>query len=100
MVLVRQEKAFERHDQALERHDRSIERLFRKMDERDARSEAREERLMRRWERSENLFVSAFSEMSGEHEQMLARLDDMGDAIRANTQAVLSVLDRLEPGTT
>ena len=27
------------------------------------------------------------------------RLDDMQDEIRANTRAVLSVLDRLEPGS-
>lgn len=103
-AFERQEKAFERQEAAFERHDRSIERLFRKMDERDARSEAREERLMARWERSEKLFVSAIAEMSreitAELQQMSARLDDMGDAIRANTQAVLSVLDRLDPGTT
>jgi hypothetical protein len=103
-TFERQARAFERQEQAFDRHDKAIERLFRKMDERDARSEAREERLMERWERSEKLFVSAIADISHETtsqlQQMSARLDDIGDAIRANTQAVLSVLDRLDPGTT
>jgi hypothetical protein len=29
-------------------------------------------------------------------ERMMARLDDMGDQIRANTQAVLRALDRFD----
>lgn len=107
-ALERQEIALQRQEKAFERQERAMAKMFRRMDQRDARAEEREKRaqarhiqLTRRWERSEKLFVAAISDITAETTRELRkigeRLDDMGDEIRANTRAVLSVLDRLDP---
>ena len=49
---------------------------------------------MARMQRTERIFVEALSEISLDIRRNTERLDDMGDAIRANTRAVLSMLDR------
>lgn len=86
------DERWEEHVRVLEGHSRTIERNTESI-----------ERLMRRQDRSEQLFISTIADLERSHhewsERLANRLDDMGDAIRANTQAVLSVLDRLEPGS-
>lgn len=97
-AIERMDARLERHERAFERHGVTIEKLLRRWDEHDALFAAREERLMGRWERSEKLFVEAMSEISLELRMVGERLDDMGDQIKANTQAVLRALDRFGPG--
>jgi hypothetical protein len=104
-LLERATVALERQETAFERQEKSLEQLMRRMDERDARSEAmfrelldRGGRAARRAERSERIFVAALSGIDASMQRSVERLDEMGDAIRANTRAVLSVLDRLEAG--
>jgi len=48
-------------------------------------------------ERSEDRVVEALGDLHLEVARNTARLDDMREGIRANTQAVLSMLDRLGP---
>ena len=55
--------------------------------------------MMLRMERSEAIFVEAMSEIGLGLKRNTERLDDMAGAIRANTRAVLSALDRLGPAT-
>ena len=101
-----------------------LRQICRQLDEQDARaasrheivlreleeSKARDERIRReyaelesvasakdRFARSEKIFVGAMSEINISIQRNIERLDDMADAIRANTRAVLRVLDRLEP---
>ena len=83
----------ERATIALERIDRTFERQADAFD----RQAYSLERLGRRIERSENLFIRAISEIDASLQRNTERLDDMADAIRANTKAVLSALDRLGP---
>ena len=104
-LLERATRAIERQEKTSARHEKALERLMRHMDERDALSEARHqelleghEGLMRRFERSERIFISALTDIDASIQRSIERLDDMADAIRANTRAVLSVLDRLGPG--
>jgi hypothetical protein len=105
-LLERATRAIERQEKTSARQEKAFQRLMRRMDERDALAEARHqelleghERLMRRLERSERVFISALTDIDASIQRSVARLDDMGDAIRANTRAVLSVLDQLGPGT-
>jgi hypothetical protein len=86
-------RAEERHRALLERHRALLERHERS----EGQAEARHRALLERQQRSERLFVSALSEINKSMQRNNERLDDMGEAIRANTRAVLSVLDRLEP---
>ena len=55
------------------------------------------EQMMRRMDRRDDLLVEAIGDIDLSLKRNADRLEDMGDAIRANTQAVLSVLDRLGP---
>jgi len=94
----------ERATVALERHEKALEDLFRRMDERDAHAFERHEALMRghrrlldRFAASEDRVVEALGDLHLEVARNTARLDDMREGIRANTQAVLSMLDRLGP---
>jgi hypothetical protein len=103
-TLARHEAAFSRHEAAFSRHERNMEILFRRMDERDELAAERHEALMRehrrlldRFARSEDRVVDALGDLQNEATRNTSRLDDMGEAIRANTRAVLSVLDRLGP---
>jgi hypothetical protein len=82
----RQAEAFDRHAEAFDRHAEAF-----------VRQAAAFDRLTRRIERSENLFIQAISDIDASIQRSVERLDDMGDSIRANTQAVLSMLDRLGP---
>ncbi len=66
-------------------------------DKSDARAEERPRNLLERQERSERLFVAALSDVDTSIQRNTARLDDMADAIRANTRAVVTVLNGLEP---
>jgi anion-transporting ArsA/GET3 family ATPase len=61
----------------------------------DRRSEECHERLLERSRASERIFIVAMTEIDASLKRNTERLDDMGEAIRANTRAVLSVLDRL-----
>ncbi|MGH2952910.1 MAG: hypothetical protein ACRDK9_02665 [Solirubrobacterales bacterium] len=79
-------RAEERHRALMERH----EELKREGAE-------RHRALMERHRRGERIFVEAFGDIDASIQRNTYRLDDMGEAIRADTRAVLSVLDRLEP---
>ncbi len=98
----------DRHAAVLDRHAAERERL---LDERaaererllDERAAERERLLIERMERSEQHFIDALAENTAEisrlaagHAGMLASLAEIRESIRANTQAVLSVLDRLD----
>lgn len=72
------------------------------------RAEERHRELIERGKTSERVFIAAFSEIEvrlergGERAEAAGRelietLRDMRGSIRANTEAVLSVLDRLGP---
>ncbi len=81
-ALERQEAAFERQEAAFERQAATLEG---------------HRQLLERSQRSESHFIAAMSEIQHGLERNTQRLEDMGDQIRANTRAVLAVLDRLEP---
>ena len=98
-LLERATVALERQERAFERQEQTLEEMMRRWEISDARAEERHRRLFERQERSERIFVEATSEINVSLQRNTERLDDMADAIRANTRAVLSVLDRLEPGT-
>ena len=85
-TFERQAKSFDRQQQSFERQQQSFERMQESF-----------ERTIRRSERSENAFIVAISDIAANIQRNTDRLDDMGEAIRANTQAVLSMLDRLGP---
>lgn len=85
---------------AEERHRESSE--FLAAEERLA--EERHRALLGRGKASERVFVATLTDIDRSIQanielmgEMKDRLDDMGETIRANTQAVLSVLDRLDP---
>jgi hypothetical protein len=105
-LLDRATAALERQTVAFDRHEVALADLFRRMDERDALAAERHEVLMRehrrlldRFARSEDRVVEALGDLHLEASRNTDRLDDMRESIRANTQAVLSVLDRLGPAT-
>jgi hypothetical protein len=92
----------ERATVALERQERTFNEMMRRWEVSDARAEESHRRLLERQERSERIFVEAIGDIEASHgrrlDEIANRLSEMGEAIRANTRAVLSVLDRLEPG--
>jgi hypothetical protein len=57
---------------------------------------ARQERAFERQGRMFAFQTQTFENLIAVTERMIERLDDMGDQIRANTQAVLRALDRLD----
>ena len=57
------------------------------------------ERMMHRMDRRDDTLVEAIGDIDLSLKRNTERLEDMGDAIRANTQAVLAMLDRLGPAT-
>lgn len=82
----------------------AFEKLIRRWDASEARAAEhhralleRHTALLERQERSERHFITAMSDIEAGMQRNTERLDDMADAIRANTRAVLTVLDRLEP---
>lgn len=87
------ERTIARQAESFERQNESFDRMTARFD----RQNEAFDRMTRRWELSENLFLAAISEISASVQRNTERLDDMGEAIRANTRAVLSVLDRLGP---
>jgi glutamine amidotransferase PdxT len=80
-TVARQAESFDRQAEAFDRQAES------------------HERMMHRIERSEATFVRAIGDIDISLQRNTERLEDMGDAIRADTRAVLSVLDRLGPAT-
>ena len=98
-TVASQGKAFERQAVAFDRQAESFEKMMRRMDEDRAEARAHHERMIRRMERSETIFVEAIGDIDQSIQRNTDRLEDMRESIRANTQAILSVLDRLEPGT-
>jgi hypothetical protein len=105
-LLDRATAALERQTVAFDRHEVALADLFRRMDVRDALATERHEVLMRehrrlldRFARSEDRVVEALGDLHLEASRNTDRLDDMRESIRANTQAVLSVLNRLGPAT-
>ena len=56
----------------------------------------RQERAFERQERAFAFQIQTFQNTIALIERLIERLDDMGDQIRANTQAVLRALDRLD----
>jgi hypothetical protein len=65
-------------------------------DLKDIRFEQRQFTL--RSERIAQGYLRVLEDMSGRLEDMSGRLEDMSDQLRANTRAVLSMLDKLERG--
>jgi len=63
----------------------------------DRRAEERHAQLLERSRASERIFIEALTDIDASIKRTNERLEDMGEAIRANTRAVLSVLDRLGP---
>jgi len=97
----------ERADQRLEeskRHwDRRLEQseLYwrEQLEESMRRSDEGATRIIARMAKDEQHFIEALAENSRELAILHQRSEDMRMSIQANTRAVLSVLDRLEPGT-
>lgn len=92
-------RAEERHRVMLRRWDESI-----------ALDRERHRELIEHGKASERVFIAAFNDIEASLERSNERADtanrehieavrDMRDSIRANTEAVLSVLDRLGPAT-
>lgn len=84
------------------RRDAIVEQLG----EMNRRADERHEQLLARGKASERVFIEALTDIDRSIqrntetiERNTQRLDDMGASIRANTRAVLSVLDRLEPSS-
>lgn len=77
-----------------------VERMDRRAEERDRRAEERDRRFLERMRRSEQHFIDALAENTAEIRRLSEGHEDMRAAIRADTQAVLSVLDRLDGGAT
>lgn len=99
-----QQASFDRQAQAFDRHERTLEQLVMEMREDRVAAEAREERMMRRFERSENVFINAISDIDKNIQRNNERLDELGaglreirDSIRAHTKAIFAMLDRLGP---
>ena len=90
-------RAEERHRWLMSDAEEHHQRLIRRWEQSDARAEERHRKLLERQERSERVFVSALGDIDASIQRNTERLDDMGDAIRANTRAVLTVLNGLEP---
>lgn len=65
----------------------------------DRRAEERHEQLLERSRADERIFIEALTDIDQSIKRNNERLEDMGEAIRANTRAVLAVLDRLGPAT-
>jgi cytochrome c556 len=100
----RQAEAFDRQAEAFDRQERRLERVFSQMQEDRVAAQAREERMMRRFERSEQVFIEAISDIDANIQRNNERLEEMGaglreirDSIRAHTEAIFAVLDRLGP---
>jgi hypothetical protein len=63
----------------------------------DRRAEERHEQLLERSRASQRIFIEALTDIDLSIKRSNERLEDMGAAIRANTRAVLTVLDRFGP---
>lgn len=98
-AIERIDRTLERQEKAFERQEASHDRLMQRLEEDRVEGRARHEQMMRRFERSEQVFIEAISDIDASLKRNTERLDEMGQWIRANTQAVLSVLDRLGPAT-
>ena len=62
----------------------------------DRRAEERDRRFLERMRRSEQHFIDALAENSAEIRRLSEGYEEAREAIRADTRAVLSVLDRLD----
>jgi hypothetical protein len=91
-VLYRQFlKRLDRHLERIDRHMADVREEMRLSREQYADQREFMRELTLRHERSTQAAVRTLDAQT-------RRLDDMGDQIRADTRAVLAVLDRLEPG--
>ena len=101
-----EEQFVETNRRAEERHEFLLRQWHKSM----ALERARHQELIGRGKASERVFISAFDEIVARLERSDQRADaasrehvdairDMRASIRANTEAVLSVLDRLGPAT-
>jgi hypothetical protein len=103
-LLKRHRELSEGHRELLHRNrelgegQRELLKSHRELRESHRELRRHQEKMMRRFERSEGIFIAALSDIEASMQRSIERLDDMGDAIRADTRAVLSVLDRLGPG--
>jgi len=94
------QRAIERIDTTFASYGRVLEQVVLQSNAAEERAQERHRQLLERSQRESGHVIAAISEVSADLHRVGQRLDDMKDEIRANTQAVLSVLDRLEPGTT
>ena len=94
--------AADRYNRIAARADAAVERMdieFRREARRLGLSEGSHEWNMARIEYGWRRFVESMEGIRLNIQRNTERLDDMGDAMRANTRAVLSALDRLGPAT-
>jgi hypothetical protein len=86
-------------DPELKRILASVEGTLARVERTLARQEQAFERQERAFERQERMFafqMETFEKLVVVTGRMIERLEDMGDQIRTNTQAVLRALDRLD----
>lgn len=105
-TVARQAESFDRQAESFDRQAESFDRLVSRLEADRVESRAHHERMMRRMDRSEAILVEAIGDIdlslqrnTDRLEQMGAAIRDIRDTVQANTQAVLSVLDRLGPAT-
>ncbi len=73
-----------------------VERMDHRAAERDRLAAERDRRFLERMRRSEQHFIDALAENTAEIRRLSEGQEDMREALRADTRAVLSVLDRLD----
>ena len=71
--------------------------MDRRAEERHEQLRQGHERLLERSRASERIFIEALTDIDASIKRTNERLEDMGEAIRANTRAVLAALDRFGP---
>jgi hypothetical protein len=98
-LLERNREAFERNAEAFARNAEAFERNAEPF-ERNAEAFARNMLALDRHQESHEDLRAFIRDITTRNEKVwrgvMNRLDDMGDEIRAQTAAILSVLDRLE----
>jgi CRISPR/Cas system-associated endonuclease/helicase Cas3 len=97
--MLRQEEQMRRQEEQMRRQEEHMLRQEERDEERMRQQQEWQEERMRRNERVIADNSRAMEALTNMLRGMAKHLDDMGDQIRANTQAVLSMLDRLDgPG--
>jgi hypothetical protein len=100
----RHEKAFDRHERAFERHEGSFERVSTVLDAQESRGEDLKEFIREINLKSEKLFQEllrrsdeATAEQRRKTDAILVQLRDVREESKAQTQALLALIDRLPP---